>query len=146
MRRKFFFYTLHCCNISVIFFFGCFFNSKTGSSEKYDANKYINQLELLNSGYAQLDEAKDGDIITVQGVLDTGFYCLDVSESQQSICTTNLTGNPSEQKTLVFRLKICNEQVKSNCVVWKLNGFCSEKNYLTVKTKSMIITDSQPIL
>lgn len=109
--------------------------------EKQKKLNYINtvdrwkqEVESLNKGFAELEKANDGDLITVQGFIDEKFLCLDVTEEQPNICTTVLIGNSEEKKSLMIRLNVCNESNNSNCIVWKPDNkcsageLCSEKN------------------
>ena len=89
-----------------------------------EQNETIRKTELNNTGFAELEEASDGELITVQGFVDEKFLCLDVTEEQPNICTTVLIGNSSENKSLLIRLKVCNESDNSNCIVWKPANFC----------------------
>jgi hypothetical protein len=89
-------------------------------------NKIIEYSESVNTGFDELINAKNGDFATVQGGIDIKFLCLDVTNSQQNVCTTVLIGSSSEKKSLLICLQVCNEQDKYNCIVWKPNNLCSD--------------------
>ncbi len=98
-------------------------------------NGYMKQIESENIGFQELEKALNGDLVTVQGLIDVKFLCLDVTDSQQNVCTTVLTGNSSEKKSLLIRLQVCNEIAKSNCIVWKPNNLCPDNILCSDKIK-----------
>ncbi len=141
MRR----YTFYLAVALLAFGIGSFFvfkfyiqaNTNKDSSANYinAINEDIKQIEAENIGFDELVKAKDGDVITVQGFIDIKFLCLDVTDSQQNICTTVLIGNSSEKKSLLIRLQVCNDQAKSNCIVWKPNNLCPDNILCSDKIK-----------
>lgn len=96
-------------------------------------NRGIEAVESINGGFDELSNANDGDIITVQGMIDEKFLCLDVSALQPNICTTVLIGNSSESKSLLIRLRVCNEQITFNCIAWTSNNKCSTETSCSEK-------------
>lgn len=136
MRRYIFYIAVallgFCIGSFLVFQF--YFKIKTNNVTKAElnlnyidwVNKTINQIESENKGYNELLNAKDGDIITVQGYFDEKFLCLDVTDSQPDVCTTVLIGSSDEDKSLLIRLPVCSEGDKSNCIVWKPENLCSD--------------------
>jgi hypothetical protein len=88
-------------------------------------NKLINQIEAENTGFAELSNARNGDLITVQGYIDEKFLCRDVTDAQTDVCTTLLLDYSSKDtKKVLIRLQVCNELNKSSCIVWKPDNLC----------------------
>lgn len=122
-------------------------NSVEEKSAKYEKhiNETINQIEFENKGFDELLNAKNGEIISVQGFFDQKFLCLDVTNSEPNICTTVLIGSSNENKSLLIRLPVCNEQNKSNCIVWKPDNICSDgescSNVIRIYDNNSKITD-----
>jgi hypothetical protein len=92
-------------------------------------NKLMNEIESENTGFAELSNAKNGDSITVQGYIDEKFLCHDVTDSQTDVCSTVLIGNSQENKSLLIRLKVCDEKNQSNCIVWKPGNLCPNNDF-----------------
>lgn len=88
-------------------------------------NRWKQEIESQNKGFDELEKANDGDLITVQDYIDEKFLCLDVTDEHPNVCTTVLTGNSSEEKSLMIRLNVCDESNNSNCIVWKPDNKCS---------------------
>ena len=105
-----------------------FVKSKSELRANYtnETNKNVELAEAANIGFDELLKAKDGDSITVQGFVDEKFLCHDVTDSQPNICTTVLIGSSMENKSLVIRLNVCSEKIKSNCIVWKPDNLCAD--------------------
>jgi hypothetical protein len=98
-------------------------------------NRTIKSIEAENQWSLETSDLKNSGSITVQGDLDIKFLCLDVGSSQPDICTTILLGNSTQRKSLVIRLQTCNEQIKSNCIVWKPSNLCAENKLCSEKVK-----------
>jgi hypothetical protein len=136
MRRYAFYFliALLAFGIGLVVTFRIYLNptSKTEVNEPVSAdylnyvNKLINQIESQNAGFDELSKAEDGVYVTVQGFIDEKFLCLDVTDLQHNVCTTVLIGSSLEKKSLLIRFQVCNEQNKSNCIVWQPNNRCGE--------------------
>jgi hypothetical protein len=98
-------------------------------------NKWIEEIELENAGFSELINAKNGDLITIQGSIDVKFLCLGVTDLQPNVCTTVLIGSSSEKKSLLIRLQTCNETNKSSCIVWKPDNLCADDILCSDKIK-----------
>jgi hypothetical protein len=79
-------------------------------------SEYFKLFEPEIIGFNEVVTAKNETYVTAQGFIDEKFLCLDVTKTQQTICTTTLIGSSLEHKNMHFRLWICNEQIKSNCI------------------------------
>jgi hypothetical protein len=86
-------------------------------------------------GFDEVISAPSRGIVTVNGFIDTKFLCLDVTNSQTTICTTALVGNSSENKSMYIHLKVCNDSIKSVCIVWKPDNLCSENTLCSEQIK-----------
>lgn len=88
-------------------------------------NKIINEIESENTGFDELINARDEELITVGGLIDEKFLCPD-ADFQTDICTIVLNGNSSREKSLLVRLQMCKDGNKSNCVALKPNNRCAK--------------------
>lgn len=112
-------------------------NTDRNSSVNYVStiSKYAEQIEADNVGFDEMLKANNADFVIAQGFIDEKFLCLDVTDSQQNVCTTVLIGSSLEKKSLLIRLQVCNERTKSNCIVWKPNNLCPDNRLCSDKIK-----------
>lgn len=119
------------CFVAAVAYLSTNINSDTvevnpGARYLKELNKSINQIEAENHGFEELINAKDGELVTVQGYIDIKFLCHDVTDGQEDVCTTVLIGSSNEKKSLLIRLPVCSDLNKSSCIVWKPGNLCSD--------------------
>lgn len=89
--------------------------SPLGISFEAAVQQRIEDMEVR--GFIHVVQARDGELVSVEGFLDHKGACQDVGESQRLTCTAGFSG-PYDTGYMAVRLNICSDTVLTDCIEW----------------------------
>ena len=108
-----------------------------GFISPYILSPHIDDVKVIRQqpeveGFDEVLYGKEGHDVTVTGFLDAKAKCMNITKSNQEICTTALIGGSDEHKNALVRLRVCSDQLKRNCIAESIPGQDPRRSWVYV--------------